>query len=167
MQSLSSPTSPQPWAVIDPLKGKADLLAATNASTPDLVYAVILGNGLLEGFVDPSVPVIDAKDLEGPELDTRQGCGANTIRCSQQNQARTGICGRLLDILGGPAFVNRPLPAANFRRVGGSKTQHLFNAAVKTMNHCKNSALVSGSSPDVKLGNTCVKQCFSNGPNGC
>ncbi|KAK1952067.1 hypothetical protein LY78DRAFT_594432, partial [Colletotrichum sublineola] len=135
-------------------------------------------NGLLEGFVDPSVPVIDAKDLEGPELDTRQGCGANTIRCSQQNQARTGICGRLLDILGGPAFVNRPLPAANFRtnnrcciswnrRVGGSKTQHLFNAAVKTMNHCKNSALVSGSSPDVKLGNTCVKQCFSNGPNGC
>ncbi|KAK2757431.1 hypothetical protein CKAH01_05688 [Colletotrichum kahawae] len=175
-----------PEAVIDPLEGKADLLAATNASAPDLVYAGVLGNGLLEGFVDPSVPVIDARDLEGSELDARQGCGANTVRCSESNRARTGICGRLLDILGGPAFVNQPLPAANFwcssdvhvstnnrcciswnRRVGGSKTQHLFNAAVKTMNICKTNALVSGWSPDVKLGKTCVRQCLSNRPNGC
>ncbi|KAI8260161.1 hypothetical protein K4K53_002434 [Colletotrichum sp. SAR 10_77] len=175
-----------PEAVIDPLEGKADLLAATNASAPDLVYAGVLGNGLLEGFVDPSVPVIDARDLEAADLDTRQTCGANTISCSKTNQARTGICGRLLDILGGPDFVNRPLPAANFwcwsdvhvstnnrcciswsRRVGGSRTQHLFNAAVKTMNRCKRNALVSGWSPDVKLGQTCVRQCLSNRPNGC
>ncbi|KAI8314669.1 hypothetical protein K4K61_004311 [Colletotrichum sp. SAR11_59] len=179
-----------PEAIIDPLEGKADLLAATNVSAPNIVYAGVLEAGLLELFNDPSVPALDARDLEGADLDPRQqaaqSCGANNVRCSKSNQARTGICGHLLDILGGPVIRDYPLPPANHycwsdvhvstnnrcciswsRVVTGSKTSHLFNAAVKTMNHCKSNALVSGWSPDVKLGQTCVRQCLSNRPNGC
>lgn len=177
-----------PDAVLDPNMGKAELEAVTNTSAPNIVYAEVLKDGLLELYSDPSFPEINPAEVAKQGGNDPQGaqarCGANTVRCSASNRARTGICGRLFDILGGTP--GRPLPPASHycwtdvhvtsnnrccfswsRRVTSTVTRSLFPAANKIMRQCQVNALVSGWSPDVNLGGVCVRQCLSNRPGGC
>lgn len=130
--------------------------------------------GTFQAFLDKSLPIASN---ETSALNKR--CGSNQIHCDYTyNRAITGICGLLMDALGGDAglsasqYTSLCFTATNLANnnmccvswqetIPGLKRGHLLSAATSTFS-CSQNELVSGWAGDVSLNGVCTVQCLTN-----
>jgi hypothetical protein len=164
----------------------AALEEASNKTAPKLAYAEASEYGLLEFFLDESLPSAEAATPENP-LSKR--CVSNQIRCDYTYyRAWVPLCEHLIslmrlkprmwaDDITATCFSAPYLKQSNNRRciswnkkVRQNTYGKLFPAAVPTLEKCRTGGEmgdVSGEATDVKLVISCVTQCLSNRPGGC